>query len=109
MDHFLTTVSDQFVIVTPIRWGPLIGGVGERDWRGGWGGGEGLMLCVRVPEGGSSECHPFCTLTPRRGGGGGTASLKVTTHCQTTAPSFSGLSAPEFFFDRPLFLGVADH
>ena len=66
MDHFLTTVCDQFVIVTPIRWGPLIGGVGGRDWREEVGGGGvgGLMLCVRVPEGGSSECHPFCTLTP---------------------------------------------
>ena len=45
---------------------------------------------------------------PFGGGGGGTASLKVTTHCQTTAPVFQG-SPPLSFFYRPLFLGVADH
>ena len=32
---------------------------------------------------------------PEGGGGGGTASLKVGTHCQTTAPEFS-LTAPYF-------------
>ena len=44
------------------------------------------------------------------GGGGDTASLKVTTHCQTTPPSplFQG-SLPLRFFYRPLFFGVADH
>ena len=36
-------------------------------------------------------------------GGGGTASLKVTTHSQTTAPRFSGLSAPEFSLTAPYF------
>ena len=33
-------------------------------------------------------------MPPREvGGGGGTASLKVGTHCETTAPAFCGLSA----------------
>ena len=49
---------------------------------------------------GKERVHP--------GGGGGTASLKVTTHCQTTAPVFQG-SPSLFFFYRPLFLGVVDH
>ena len=45
-------------------------------WRGGgevgvWGGGGG---------GGRTQ----------GGGGGGTGSLKVGTHCQTTAPAFLG-------------------
>ena len=44
----------------------------------------------------------------RARGGGGTASLKVTTHCQTTTPLFQG-SPFLIFFYRPLFLGVADH
>ena len=38
-------------------------------------------------------------------GGGGTASLKVGTHCQTTALVFFGLSAPQFSLTTPYFLG----
>ena len=36
------------------------------------------------------------------GGGGGTASLKVGTHCQITAP----LSSPEFSLTTPYFLDL---
>ena len=43
------------------------------------------------------------------GGGGGTASLKLGTYCQTTAPVFSALSAPQPFFTAPLFFRVLDH
>ena len=55
------------------------------------------MVCVNVE---------VC-LGPREGGGG-TDSLKVATHCQTTAPVFHGCPHMSFF-DHPLFLGVADH
>ena len=41
-------------------------------------------------------------------GGGGTASLQVGTHCQTTAPDFRHCPPLNFFY-RPLFLGVIDH
>ena len=43
------------------------------------------------------------------GGGGGTASLKVNYPLPNCHLRFSGLSAPEFLFDRHLYLGVAEH
>ena len=40
--------------------------------------------------------------------GGGTASLKVGTHCQSTVPAFwRGLPLSSFY--RPLFFRVLDH
>ena len=43
-----------------------------------------------------------------RGGGGGTASLKVGTHYQTTAPAFLRCPPLNLFY-HPLYLRVIDH
>ena len=68
-------------------------------------------LPARGPEGSALEedmqsqvnLRGWSVCSDRGGGGGGTASLKVTTHCQTTAPVFSGLSVPEFSLTAPYF------
>ena len=43
--------------------------------------------------------------TPLPTGGGGTASLKVGTYCQTTALVFLALSTPQFSLTAPYFWG----
>ena len=40
-----------------------------------------------------------------RGKGGGTASLKVGTHCQTTAPTFQHCPPPNLFLPPPILEG----
>ena len=50
----------------------------------------------------NSSIYP--TSTP--GEGGGTASLKVGTHCQTTAPAFQCCPPLSFFLPPPIFEGL---
>ena len=54
---------------------------------GGGGGGGSSFPPILVPLMALQIDNPVLYLIPR-GGGGGTASLKVGTHCQTTAPAF---------------------
>ena len=42
-------------------------------------------------------------------GWGGTASLRVSTYCQTTAPAFRCCPPLSFFLTAPLFLRVINH
>ena len=67
-----------------------------------------ILLTIKVP-----YCHLLAhmdidnpaTVYICPGGGGGTASLKVGTHCQTTAPTFWHCPPLNLFLPPPIFEG----
>ena len=50
--------------------------------------------------------YPNVSVNGPGGGGGGTASLKVGTNCQTTAPAFRHCPPLSLFLLPPIFEGI---